>query len=265
MASDDAPQFSDQDLNRIRAETWVRSIDYRAELSSTNDLALHVGTDRSGQVPALVLADRQLAGRGRGANQWWSAPGALTFSLLVDFDPRQVPPDSLPLVSLASALAVCQTLDPLVADQRPGLKWPNDVYLLGRKICGILIESVPNRGGRFVLGVGINVNNSFQGAPAELRQTGIALCDATSRNHQLPDLLIQALVQLEQVFSWIISDRQRFQGQWKRYCILRGSQVVIQSAERRIAGLCHGIAGDGALLIGNATRPQRVYSGVVIR
>ena len=77
----DPPPF---DLPRIQAQSFLRQIDFHTELGSTNDRAAELATAAAVQTPALVLAERQTRGRGRGRNIWWSSAGALTFSLLLD-------------------------------------------------------------------------------------------------------------------------------------------------------------------------------------
>lgn len=122
-----------------------------AECGSTNTEALnHL---REGGGPLLISADRQTAGRGRRGRPWQSDDAALTFSL------ARTMPAALDLsgLSLAVGCAVADTLDP--GGGRIQLKWPNDVYLDGAKLCGILIETVPlpheRRG--VVIGIGVNL------------------------------------------------------------------------------------------------------------
>ena len=151
------------DLQRVREETWVRQIDFHWELASTNSQALLRADQPETQTPLLVLAESQTAGRGRGAHHWWSTTGSLTFSLLTGLEKALAERTSL--LSLTVGLAVCQAIERLAPAADVGLKWPNDVCLSGRKLAGILIELPVCEPPRVVLGVGINVNNSFRGAP----------------------------------------------------------------------------------------------------
>lgn len=158
--------MSGLDVQRILSATSVRTVEYHDELTSTNDLALQLV---SGQpLPLLVVAERQTGGRGRGGNKWWAAEGALTYSLVVDAAALRLEQRSWPRVSLTVALAISDTLDELLPNRAVQLKWPNDVYLQGRKVCGILVETAPRFPGVLVLGIGVNVNNSLAAAPAEL-------------------------------------------------------------------------------------------------
>ena len=86
-----------------------------------------------GELPLLVVADRQTAGRGRGANRWWTGPGALAFSLLVDGRTVGADRSRSPLVALAAAVAVVDTVAPLLPAHQVGIHWPNDVLVAERK------------------------------------------------------------------------------------------------------------------------------------
>src|SRR5262245_50492595 len=125
------------DLARIAGSRLVAEVDSHHTLASTNDRALELATRGDPKLPLLVLAERQTLGRGRGANRWWSAPGALTFSLAIDGRLGTTPPQSLPPWSLAAGLAVCEALADLVPRGDWRVKWPNDIFLSGRKVGGI--------------------------------------------------------------------------------------------------------------------------------
>jgi biotin-(acetyl-CoA carboxylase) ligase len=148
------------DLARLSASGLVAGIDFHESLGSTSDRALGLAAEGAIALPHLVLAQRQTAGRGRGANRWWAADGALTFSLVLAAPPDRLPPDRWPQVALVAGLAVCDALRSLAPAAELRVKWPNDVFLAGRKVCGILSESVPGWRDRLVVGIGVNVNNS---------------------------------------------------------------------------------------------------------
>ena len=122
------------DLPRILADTFVRRVEYRDELDSTSDLALRWAAEANSERPLLVLADRQLRGRGRGENRWWTGQGALTFSLVVDISLLRQQSPAWPRVSLATALAVCEAILERWPHHDVRIKWPNDVFLQGRSL-----------------------------------------------------------------------------------------------------------------------------------
>ncbi len=145
--------------------------------------------------PALVVADRQTAGRGRGNNRWWTGEGSLAFSLLVDPQQFGFPPRVVPRLSLAAGVAVIDAIAPRLSGQSLGLHWPNDVYVGRGKLAGILVEVLPD--GRHIIGIGLNSNNTAADAPPEIRESIATLADLTGRAHDHTDLLVALLENLE--------------------------------------------------------------------
>jgi BirA family biotin operon repressor/biotin-[acetyl-CoA-carboxylase] ligase len=267
FSGDDAA-FSRDELDRIVAETFVERVEYRAEFASTNSRALELAGDDSDSASCtLVLADRQTDGRGRGANRWWSAEGALTFSVLVKPDHFRLPTRRWPQVSLTTGLAVCDAIDELLSDSTARLKWPNDVYLGGRKVCGILVEANDGRERNLVVGVGVNVNNSSSAAPPELREKSVALCDVAGRSVRRIDVLVAILgrlaTQLDRLSSANNELSEELPSQWTRRCLLTGRRVEIELPHGRRTGICRGIDADGALLVETDAGIERFVSGVI--
>ena len=275
-------QFLPHDLRQIVVETFVEHVDYHEEIGSTNDRAFELADSDDDQFPLLVLASSQTAGRGRGPNRWWAGNGALTFSVLLATETAQLPAQRWPQVSLTVGLAVCEALEELLARGVPPaelstlpavrLKWPNDVYIEGRKICGILVEVPRDRTGRLLLGVGINVNNSVEQASADLQVTATSLLDLTGRRLSLVDVLVQVLqqlsVRLQPIDLWTAAVRDG----WRRRCLLTGRRVQVDLGVRQTVGTCRGIDDEGALLVdvddavyeeNDGKKTVRCFAGVV--
>ena len=255
--------FSSDDFDRIRSETFVNEVEYHAEISSTNDRALELAERQVGRSPLLVLTEKQTSGRGRGTNRWWSSGGALTFSLLLETAAFQLPPSRWPRASLTAGLAVCEAIQEMLPAHDVELKWPNDVFLQRRKVCGILIEVPRQRSGAIVVGIGINVNNSFDGAPADLTGKATSLRDAGLPPTDLVDVLICVLNRLSERIAWIGSRDDELQRRWRELCLLTNRSVQINVGTRSIAGVCHGIDDDGALLVETQDGIERCFAGVV--
>jgi BirA family biotin operon repressor/biotin-[acetyl-CoA-carboxylase] ligase len=125
----------------------------------------------------VVTADEQDAGRGRQGRSWFAKPGAaLLYSALM----RPLQMDDQRLLPLAVPLAVCETAETLAPGLECRVKWPNDVWVEGRKLAGILIESRPDLEGTgwAVIGVGLNVSIASEEFPEELRETATSLLAA---------------------------------------------------------------------------------------
>lgn len=250
------------DLARVVEETFVRRVEFHRELASTNDLALELHACE--ELPLLVIAEHQTAGRGRGENRWWSGDGALMFSLLVDSG-STLPIERWPQVSLTVGLAVCESVSELVAGKQIGLKWPNDVYLEGRKACGILIEVPPQSQGRMVLGVGLNVNNSFAQAPSQLQAIATSLRDVAARRFDLTDVLVRVLQQVEHELDLLAGGTVDFSTRWRPLCILQGCEVELSTGPQSVSGICRGIDPQGAILIETVSGEQRFFGGTLTR
>ena len=275
----DAPSAYDAD--RLKAETFVAHVEIHEELASTNDRALELATDSDLPLPGLVVAHRQVQGRGRGSNVWWSSTGALTCSLLLELPADQLPTSRWPEMSLTVGSSVCAALSRRFPGEDVRLKWPNDVYLRGAKLCGILIEVAhvagqverPHTGtrrspderrpARIVIGVGLNVNNSIQQAPEEIRSRAVALCDVGGPQ-RIEDVLVDVLREFAEQLNGLRRDPASIRAIWRRFDLLSGRTVSIdESSQNRVTGTCLGIDDDGALLLQTDSGPRRCYAGVV--
>lgn len=251
------------DLQRIKAETFVQSVDFHEELGSTNDRALELSRRGDLVTPLLVLANRQNAGRGRGGHRWWSTDEALTFSFIIDSQQAPLPPARRPQLSLTAGLAVCEVLAGLLPGAAVGLKWPNDVHLESRKVCGILVEVPPHREDTFVIGIGVNVNNLLTDAPEELRATATSLFEIGRRTFGLTDVLIRLLRQFAEELPRLVQNPSRLADRWQPYCVLTGRLVRLDGGRRPVTGICQGIDADGALLLETEAGVERFFGGTV--
>jgi BirA family biotin operon repressor/biotin-[acetyl-CoA-carboxylase] ligase len=272
--------YSMFDAEQIRASTFVRHVEIHDTIGSTNDRGAELARDSTIELPALVVARLQTAGKGRGQNRWWSADGALSFSILLDSATTGVQPANWPQLSLAAAVAVCDALSAELSrcdnpqseirnpksDLRLGIKWPNDVILDGGKVCGILIESpggaAPAKD-RLIIGIGVNVNNSWRSAPHNFGPNGVALCDVTGTGHDLQTILIQTLNALQRRIVLLANSDAGLPDAWQRLCWLTEQSVDVNANGRWITGVCAGIDQEGALLVENVNGLHRVRDGSV--
>lgn len=243
-------------LCRERGLTLGRRIEYRAATDSTNDdaLALAAGGAEHGLV---VLADRQHGGRGRQGTQWFSEPGeALTFSLVLRESWR---PSELPLLPLLFGLGVREVAQRLLA--RPVLvKWPNDVLVEGRKLCGILSESCTRAGASAAVVVGIGLNLGIRRFPADLagRATSLALegTQVPAAERLLADLLAAFERRLERLAQVGFQDQCR---ELRRFDALVGRSLRVAGME----GIAAGIADNGGLVLRAGGCEQVMLAGSV--
>jgi BirA family biotin operon repressor/biotin-[acetyl-CoA-carboxylase] ligase len=206
---------------------------------------------------SVVTAGHQLAGRGRFPDRKWvSAPGeSLTFSVLFQASAFSALDGTIPL---RAGLAVAMALEKELG-LKPAIKWPNDIFLKGRKAAGILVES---REEHVFIGVGLNCGNKSY--PKELKKTAISLAEAGS--HAQPDELLLPI--LRELKTWL------FQAGWKaeieQRLYLKGETVNFAAGHpasgEAVEGQILGIADDGCLLFKPAVSAQtRSYASGEIR
>jgi BirA family biotin operon repressor/biotin-[acetyl-CoA-carboxylase] ligase len=248
----------------LQADTFLRGTEHHAEIHSTNDRALELCTVADLPVPYLVLADRQTSGRGRGANRWWSSDGALLFSIIVDAAEFALPESRWPQMSLTVGVTICEVLGK-VSSAAVGLKWPNDIWLNHRKVCGILVEVPPVQRGRLVIGIGLNVNNSFTSAPPELQTIATSLRDEDGAEYDRNQLLGEIMRQLDVDLRRLAVNDLSLPGRWQSLCVLRERIVSLDTSQQVVTGRCLGIAADGALRLQTHSGEKRFYGGIVRR
>lgn len=253
---------TETELLRLKAALGDYSPRFDADLlescSSTNSLLLDRAS-RGAPSGSVLWALEQTAGRGRRGREWISTAGnSLTFSLLWRFD-SSIPLDGL---SLVAGLAVVDALSSLgVAGL--ALKWPNDVWLDGRKLCGLLVE-LQQSGSRVGAVVGIGLNLDLPAGASRLDQPVAALSDALSSPVDAAEVLAAVLTRLAIRFERFA--REGFAGQredWQERNGLAGQAVRLIEDDGETLGLCAGVDDDGALLLRVGSRVRRVLGGDV--
>ncbi len=258
------------DINRILRETFVVEVEHRDELGSTNDRALQRARQGATHLPLLVIADRQTAGRGRGGNRWWTGPGGLAFSLLLQTsviehneDPGGSDYRPNNLISLAAGVAVAESLKPLLGDKETGVIWPNDVIAAGRKLAGILVEVPP--GGRAVIGIGINTNVPISDVPPELLPIATTLLELTGARQDHAEILVALLNRLEKNIVTLKRAPSEIAARANELCLQRDKPLALKHGRQTVSGVCRGIAADGALLLESSDGLRNFYSGIILK
>jgi BirA family biotin operon repressor/biotin-[acetyl-CoA-carboxylase] ligase len=233
-------------LGRLRTRRLGRMLEVHAVLGSTNDEAF--ARSAGGGPPGLTIcAELQTAGRGRRGRTFESAPGlGLWCSVVL---PVPADPSSAPRLSLAAGLAVCAAVE-ASAGVRPAVKWPNDVRLSGRKVCGVLVEARSSGASFFaVAGIGINVHHRQEDFPEELRGIAAGLEAMTARGVSRGGLLANLLEALETRLDEEAAGRLDLPSAFAPYDELAGRDVVVETPAGPREGRGAGIARDGALLL----------------
>lgn len=251
----------------LRGHDWLRHVEVYSLLGSTSNRALVVAERNPRELPALIVAERQTAGRGREGRSWWSSSGALTFSLALAPASMSLAPRHWPTLSLTTALAVSDAIANAAPHSAVTVKWPNDVLLDGRKIAGVLLESRRSAGGtadRLVVGIGINANNSIRNAPAQLQASCNSLCDATNEVHDCTNLLLHFVDAFRARTAQLAAEDAELVTAWNAQNALADRTITLQVGEQSITGLCVEIAPDGALRVESGGQVVACRTGSVV-
>lgn len=249
-------------LRRDLASLPLSDLRFFEQIDSTNAEALR-WLDSGAPDGALVIADGQTAGRGRLSRRWVTLPGsALAFSVI--FRPRPAELEHPGLFSPLGALAVAQALE-VGYGLQPQVKWPNDVLLDGRKVCGILAETAwtGQRLDGLVVGIGINVLPGAVPPSEDLLFPAVSVEEALGASLAREDLLRASLAFL---FAW----RERlssphFLQAWEARLAYRWEAVQVESAgSEPVRGTLVGISTAGDLrLVLSSGEEVHIYAGDV--
>lgn len=236
-------------------------VEHHERIGSTNDRARALLREPDG-AGTLVVADEQLAGRGRRGRSWASPPGRNLY-LSLGIRPRLAAADAWQL-AFGAALAVRDACAPIT---ELGVKWPNDLVAAdGAKVAGLLIETSVD-GERLVdaiIGIGINVNWLRSEMPAELRSRATSLAelaggpvDRTALQERLAAALAVEIARLEA--------GERPVEPYRAASWLTGRDVVVETGDETVDGVVRGIGEEGALLLEAAAGLREIGHGEVVR
>ncbi len=240
-------------IEQALSTTWAgRDLEFYKVIDSTNNVAKRAGLEerRSG---FLAVADRQDAGRGSRGRTWISPEGYNIFmSLMVR---PEIPMDKVPGLTLVMALSIAEGIDEISGTDTK-IKWPNDIVLNKRKICGILTElhQMPDGGGYFVvIGVGINVNQPGDLFPEEIRQTAGSIFSETEKETDRAKLIAACMKHFESNYGKYAStcDLKRLRVSYENRLINIGKEVRILDPKGEYEAIAEGITDEGALIITN--------------
>lgn len=264
--SDPADQdFAAALANQLQTRFLGKPLHFFPLLDSTNTHAMSLA--RAGAPEGtVVIADAQSGGKGRLGRSWVSPP---TVNLYLSALLRPAVPASLaPQLNLLAAVAVADTVVQ-ICDLAPTIKWPNDLLVGKKKICGILAEMHTEAGTlhSVILGIGVNINTPPSAFPASLRDKASSLLLASGHRIDRAAFTATLLAHLEKWYVlWLQKGFPVLQPAWEGYAAgLIGKRITVAVPEGTIAGTVLGLDTDGALLVqrGQGGRPHRVLAGDV--
>ena len=233
-------------LDGLKTKTVGRSIAAFREIDSTNEEAKR-RAQQGAPHGSVFVAERQLGGKGRLGRVWVSPPKTgLWFTILLR--PEEVP-SQVAGITLLTGLAVCRAIRAATGCGAM-IKWPNDIVIGGRKVCGILTEMSAeiDRVHYAVVGIGINVNNGD--FPPELSVKATSLRMETGKPVSRVRLLQRILEEFERLYDDYDKENQPFFLQdYKSLCVTLGRTVGASRGREKITGTAVDITPDGELVV----------------
>ena len=249
----------------LRTVALGRTLEYVPSIPSTNTQMV-ARAEAGAPHGATLVTDHQTAGRGRMTRQWFSPPGVnLYFSLLLRPD---IQPVRAPQIALVAGLALARAVELIHPTLIPKVKWPNDVFLDGLKLSGILCDmrAEVDRVHYLVVGVGINVNVSTADFPTELLGKVNSLKDASGGPVSRAAVLAAFLNEMETLCEeWETEGLASLIPDLETRSYQRGMAVTIKSGGHSFSGMALGFSPNGGLLVDTGEgRPREVVCGDVL-
>jgi BirA family biotin operon repressor/biotin-[acetyl-CoA-carboxylase] ligase len=248
----------------VRGTIFDQRLHHYYKIGSTNTAAMAAAAEGVSE-GSVFLAEEQTSGRGRGGHSWESARSTGIYASVV-LRPR-LPPAEVLILSLAAGLAVraaIEHVDPRIAVD---LKWPNDVLIAHKKVCGILTEmnAEVTRVRFVVVGMGINVNQaSF---PKGIEKEATSLRMVTGSEWSRVEVTAALLKSLDREYRLLLEDRDARQSILERFAEasswVRGKSIRVEENGSTIEGVTEGLDDRGFLLVRTPAGLQTVLSGTV--
>lgn len=254
--------LSEAELTGLRKTRWLgKAFRCYEEITSTNTEAARLAGEGAAH-GTVVVSEIQTQGKGRRGRRWMSERGqGIWFSLILKPD---IPPDKASVLTLVTALAVVKAIR-RITGTRPLIKWPNDVVISGRKVCGILTELSACEGAvkHIVVGIGINVKK--QEFPEELAAVATTLEGEGARHFLRSELLVTVLEEFEHYYALYLKtlDMEPMLTEYNSYLVNQNRPVKVLDPAGEYQGVARGINRRGELLVEREGEALLVSSGEV--
>jgi BirA family transcriptional regulator, biotin operon repressor / biotin---[acetyl-CoA-carboxylase] ligase len=224
---------------------------YYPEIGSTNDEAYRLGMEGALE-GTVVIADMQTKGKGRMQRVWHSPAGSNIYTSIILRPPFK--PAAAPQISLVAGVAVAELLEQFCPG-RIDLKWPNDVLINDKKVCGILAQMKPSvdQVDFVVVGIGINVNIRQNQFPADICDIATSLRAETGREILREDLIISLYENFAKWYKKLLQDGfASIKERWLGFAAMIGRNIQIKYFNETLTGKAIGINDAGSLILLNA-------------
>ena len=256
-------EFNGDHLSRLlEGKAMGKRVHFLEEIDSTNTYAAALAREGA-EEGEVVIADRQLRGKGRIGRSWQSPAGTnLYISIILR---PAIRPAVSPQITLTAGVAAAEALFEYCG-RDVTLKWPNDVRIQGRKVCGILTE-MRLRGGEvdfIIVGIGININMRKGDFDEAFRDVSTSLREELGREMSRSAVTARLLGCFDTWYRIFLDGGFRpVREKWLEYSGILGREIHVQSGTQMQKGKVLGIDDDGALLLDDEGQTKKVISGDV--
>jgi BirA family biotin operon repressor/biotin-[acetyl-CoA-carboxylase] ligase len=238
-----------EQISKSLTTKWLgRTVHFYPEVDSTNVTAMELAQEDAPE-GTVVLADKQLHGRGRGDRSWHSPAGVGIYCSIV-LRPELSPAKTM-LLTLMTAVAIAKAVA-TETNLSPRIKWPNDILINDKKVVGILLESKVGASGveHAIIGFGINVNHTPADLTQELWSTASSLFIEVGEPVDRRELIIKILTEVEYLYEGLQQgDVAIILEEWRHFSATLGRHVrILQQGELR-EGIAVDVTEEGALLV----------------
>ncbi|WP_408955463.1 biotin--[acetyl-CoA-carboxylase] ligase [Natroniella sp. ANB-PHB2] len=243
----------------LTTEIIGQNILYYQQVDSTNQIA-RKKAEEGAKEGTLVIAERQVAGKGRLSRDYFSPQGGIWFSCILR---PGLKPAWATRVTYIISLAVAKTINQLTTVEAK-IKWPNDILINDRKVCGLLTEmgAELDQVDYLVVGSGINLNFPLNELPQQIHTKATTLYSELEKKVDRLQFIQRLLLEIETYYQQL-TDFDTILAEWEEYAYTLGKEVVIKDIKRERKGIAVEIAPDGALVIESNGKREKVYSGDV--
>ena len=256
-----------QEVQRGLSTKYIdKEIFYFPELKSTNIMAKEKALHRAEGIDGgtLIIAEKQSAGKGRLGREWFSPAGGIWLSVILY---PQLSPSYISRITLMTAVAVVKAIK-MCTQIEPQIKWPNDILINEKKVCGILTEMSAELDmiNWVVVGIGINTNIDHQDFPEDIKENTISLKETLGKEISRVKLVQTFLQEFEKYYE-ILKRREFFSilKEWKLYSHTLGRKIRIDMGEKIVTGEAVDINEEGALILKKGDGELvKIISGTII-
>lgn len=246
--------------DKLNSKSIGREIHYFEKLDSTNSKAKELAI-KGAVEGTCIIASSQHDGKGRYGRTWSSPKSGIWLSVILSPD---IEPERAPLLTILAGIAVARTIREL-CDLEATIKWPNDVLIDQKKVCGILTEAIciGDEVRHMILGIGINANFDISELPEDVQNSATTLKNELGHVVSNDEFISNLLQNLDKCYKKLKQRKFReLLEEWRRLSTTLGREVKIRDGEEEIQGLALEIDEFGALIVRDRNgKSQRIING----